>query len=142
LLLNIGPKGDGTVPAQTYERLVPVGQWIAQNGEALYGEVDRADVVLDWQMTGMPTLKGKTVYYWANHWVGEEMAIGGYQTKLLKASYLVGGQPIAFEQTDTQIILRGLPAECPDKIAGTCVLKFEFEAPPRQVLGAGYVIPQ
>ena len=142
LLLNIGPKGDGTVPAETYERLVPLGKWVAQNAEAVYGETDRADVLLDWQLTGSPSLKGNTVYYWVNHWVGTELAIGGYQTKLLKASYLVGGQNLPFEQTENQILFHNLPAECPDKIANVCVLKLEFEKPPRQILGAGYVIPE
>ena len=38
-------------------------------------------------------------------------------------------------------LFKGLPEENPDKIASVCVLKLEFDAPPRQVLGPGYVIP-
>jgi len=36
-LLNIGPKGDGTVPAKTTELLESIGEWMAVYGESLYG---------------------------------------------------------------------------------------------------------
>jgi alpha-L-fucosidase len=37
LLLDIGPEADGTIPAVQLERLKILGQWLAQNGEAIYG---------------------------------------------------------------------------------------------------------
>lgn len=37
LLLNIGPKADGTIPTQTVTRLKAMGQWLETNGEAIYG---------------------------------------------------------------------------------------------------------
>lgn len=37
LLLNIGPKGDGTFPPQAIERLKAVGKWMNINSEAIYG---------------------------------------------------------------------------------------------------------
>jgi alpha-L-fucosidase len=37
LLLNIGPKADGTIPEKEQELLREVGQWLAVNGEAIYG---------------------------------------------------------------------------------------------------------
>lgn len=36
-LLNIGPKGDGTVPAESISLLHAVGDWMKVNGEAIYG---------------------------------------------------------------------------------------------------------
>jgi hypothetical protein len=33
-----------------------------------------------------------------------------------------------------------LPEQVPDPIAGTAVIKLHCEAPPRQELGAGYVV--
>jgi alpha-L-fucosidase len=140
LLLNIGPKPDGSVPEQATERLVPVGKWVAQNGKALYGKVDRADGVFEWMPTGQWTLKGRTGYFWCSRWPGRELAIGGLRTKVDKVSFLVGGKRIAFEQTKDRLVLKGLPRTCPDKIAGVCVLKVGFRARPRQVLGAGCVV--
>lgn len=37
LLLNIGPKADGTIPAGMQERLLGMGAWLKVNGEAIYG---------------------------------------------------------------------------------------------------------
>ena len=139
LLLNIGPKPDGSIPEEAVERLEAVGRWIDRNGEALYGPVDRTDGRLEWMPTGQWTLKGNDAYYWCNRWPGGELAIGGLQTRVRRASYLATGEPIAFEQTENRLILKGLPAKNPDNIAGVCVIKLEFDAPPRQVLGAGYV---
>jgi alpha-L-fucosidase len=36
-LLNIGPKGDGTVPQESIEKLTKIGEWMSVNGEAIYG---------------------------------------------------------------------------------------------------------
>jgi len=37
LLLNIGPKADGTIPRPAQERLLTIGEWLKVNGEAIYG---------------------------------------------------------------------------------------------------------
>jgi alpha-L-fucosidase len=37
LLLNIGPRPDGTIPEPEEAMLLEIGQWLAVNGEAVYG---------------------------------------------------------------------------------------------------------
>ena len=37
LLLNVGPRADGTIPDEAAARLRGLGQWLARNGEAIYG---------------------------------------------------------------------------------------------------------
>lgn len=37
LLLNIGPKADGTIPKEDREILLDIGKWLKVNGEAIYG---------------------------------------------------------------------------------------------------------
>lgn len=37
LLLNIGPKPDGTIPAEDTQILREIGKWLKVNGEAIYG---------------------------------------------------------------------------------------------------------
>jgi alpha-L-fucosidase len=37
LLLNIGPKADGTIPEEQQQLLLSMGKWLDVNGEAIYG---------------------------------------------------------------------------------------------------------
>jgi alpha-L-fucosidase len=37
LLLNIGPRADGTIPEGMQQRLLAIGKWLQVNGEAIYG---------------------------------------------------------------------------------------------------------
>ena len=37
LLLNIGPRADGTIPDGMQEGLMAIGEWLKTNGEAIYG---------------------------------------------------------------------------------------------------------
>lgn len=37
LLLNIGPRSDGTIPEEVQQVLLQVGSWLSVNGEAIYG---------------------------------------------------------------------------------------------------------
>jgi len=37
LLLNVGPKPDGTIPEEARELLLEVGEWLEINGDAIYG---------------------------------------------------------------------------------------------------------
>lgn len=37
LLLNIGPRADGTIPEGMQRRLLAMGEWLKLNGEAIYG---------------------------------------------------------------------------------------------------------
>jgi len=37
LLLNIGPRSDGTIPQEVQDILLAVGRWLEVNGEAIYG---------------------------------------------------------------------------------------------------------
>lgn len=37
LLMNIGPRSDGTIPEQVQQVLLDVGAWLSVNGEAIYG---------------------------------------------------------------------------------------------------------
>jgi len=139
LLLNIGPKPDGSVPEEAYKRLPLVGKWLEKNGEAVYGEVSRCDK-MEWIPTGHFTQKGNTLYFWCSRWPGKELAMGGLQMKVNKISYLATGEAIAFDQTDNRLVMKGLPEKSPDDIAGVTIIKMECESEPRQVLGAGYVV--
>jgi len=140
LLLNIGPAPDGSVPAIARQRLLPVGRWLANYGEAVYGKADRTAGRLEFGNFGRYTLKGKTAYFLSGRWPGSEMAIGGFRTKLAKATLLPSGKRVRFTQTKDRLILRGLPRTNPDRILQLGVIKLDFKSTPKQVLGAGCVV--
>ncbi|MDQ8196481.1 alpha-L-fucosidase, partial [Coraliomargarita sp. SDUM461004] len=59
-MLNIGPKGDGTIPAPAVEALTASGEWLAENGEAIYGaSASPFDQGFSW---GDITTKGNELY--------------------------------------------------------------------------------
>ena len=129
------------MPEEATERLLPVGQWTAKNGEAFYGAVDRADGRMEWMPTGS-LVASRATRPTTGATAGPAMSwpSAACRVKVVKASFLVAGAPIAFEQTDNRLILKGLPDAIPDAIAGMTVIKLECDAPPQQVLGAGYVV--
>jgi len=140
LLLNVGPAPDGSVPPEARERLIPVGKWLAENGEAVYGKMDRTQGRMEWHPCGRGTIKGKTLYWWVSRWPGETLTLAGLKTHVVRASYLATGERIRFEQRGGRVILTGLPRNSPDRIAGVTVIKLECASKPRQELGAGCVV--
>lgn len=64
LLLNVGPMADGTIPPMQRERLLGLGEWLAVNGEAIFGSRpwERAEGTTDGGVPVRFTRKGETVY--------------------------------------------------------------------------------
>ena len=133
LLLNIGPAPDGSVPEEAVEPLTTVGKWLGKHGEAVYGKVDR--YWLHGTACGDFSKKGRTAYFWCRFWPGGKLALGGHHAKLLRASFLHNGKPIAFEQTKHRIIFKRLPKASPDKLAGVAVIKLEYKSVPHYERG-------
>ena len=52
LLLNLSPRGDGTVPPEQVERLEAVGAWLQRHGEAIFGTEPALE---PWQFYGPTT---------------------------------------------------------------------------------------
>jgi alpha-L-fucosidase len=78
LLLNLGPKADGTIPEIQAERVRDLGGWLDVNGEAIYGTVPWGHA--DDRASSVPvryTVKGGTVYATALAWPGEQLRLSG-----------------------------------------------------------------
>jgi len=143
LLLNVGPMVDCSFPPEAIERLEQVGKWVAKNGEAMYGKVEPVGGSLSLMNTGNWTLKGNTAYFWASRWPDTgQIVLGGWQTNVRKATMLLNGKPLIAERLGSRLFIKGIPRACPDKIAGTPVIKLECTSKPLQVLDWSYVDPE
>jgi alpha-L-fucosidase len=59
LLLNVSPRGDGTLPSEQLDRLATVGAWMARNGDAIY---DTTPGLEPWQFYGPSTRHGDRLF--------------------------------------------------------------------------------
>ncbi|MCL2831646.1 MAG: alpha-L-fucosidase [Treponema sp.] len=132
LLLNIGPQPDGSVPPEAVEPLTTVGKWLAKNGEAAYGKVSRFKEGggIGSRLCSM-SKKGKIVYLWNWIWPpNRELILGGFKTPLVSAKLLADGRSLPFTQEKYRIILKNLPADGREPVAGVTVIALEFNVKP------------
>jgi len=76
LLMNIGPRADGTVQPECIERLETVGRWLERNGEAIYGSRRSPYTEAD-HVAGPITQKGRRVYVHLAGKPGDAIAVDG-----------------------------------------------------------------
>lgn len=130
LLLNVGPKADGTIPAIQAGRLRGIGEWMRANAESIYG-CGSPPGGLSFRHFGWATAKGKTLYLHVCYWCGRELVLGGLANKVKSAALLADGEELKVEQEKDRTIIRGLPARAPDKI--DTVIKLEVAGQPRGI---------
>ncbi|MBQ7542267.1 MAG: alpha-L-fucosidase [Clostridia bacterium] len=142
LLLNFGPMPDGSVPQEVVEPLTKVGRWLAVNGEAVYGKLEKTEGNRN-QANGVSrsSTKGNTVYMWNKIWspYKGQMALGGFATAP-RAVSLMDGTPLEFEHKGARILLKNVPQENPDPILNVPIVKIEFDETP-QYRFASYLPP-
>lgn len=121
LLLNIGPRADGSVPDEQVKRLEAVGRWLEVHGEAVYG-VER--LATPYFNCGRVTRKGRRLYLHAFYWPGERMTVVNLTDETLRAPVgkarlsariLTTGEPATTRWDGTRLIVEGLPANPPDQ---------------------------
>ena len=123
-LLNIGPRPDGSVPEASVEVLTEVGRWMETNGDTIY----KSDLCQPRRANYASfTRTGNTLYMHVHFWPGNEVSIGGLQTKVKTARLLKGNQPVTFSQDDYRVHLTGLPVDAPDAPVTTIALECEGE---------------
>jgi len=141
LLMNIGPRADGTIPQEVQGLLLGIGKWLEVNGEAVYG-------TRCWEMygegpTGVPkhfderaqaaytagdirfTAKGETLYAVAFGWPGEQLTIkslgSGSSVKagaITEITMLGSDEKLSWAQDEAGLTVE-MPAEQPCEHAYT-----------------------
>lgn len=126
-LLNIGPKGDGSIPEPSVRVLREVGEWMDVNGHTIYDsdpcQVRRSNYASF-------TRTGNTLYMHVHFWPGNYVAIAGLMTKVKSAKLVKTGETVPFKQDEFRVRFTDLPMEAPDYPVSTIAIECESE--PRQ----------
>ncbi len=123
-LLNIGPKGDGSVPDESVKSMRAIGAWMKANGEAIYGTTASPFAKLDWgRCTQKKLAEGNTrLYLQVFNWPANgKLVVPGLTSKPVKAALLSGGKALEVSAGDKTVTV-AVPAEAPDKIATVIAL--------------------
>ncbi len=94
LLLDIGPKPDGSIDARQMDILDALGRWTGKHGEAIYGTT--AGIGLD-HYAGASTLSKdrKTIYLFVDGQPNGDLLVKGLVNKVVRARVVGGGQSVA-----------------------------------------------
>jgi len=115
LLLNVGPRPDGTIQPEAAERLREVGRWLAVNGRSIY--TTRAGPVPP-RRWGVTTQRGDTVFVHVLDWPDRTLAIPGLGAPVARASLLATGAPVPVAATGEGVTLTLPPGgtDEPDRV--------------------------
>ncbi|MGQ9807713.1 MAG: alpha-L-fucosidase [Armatimonadota bacterium] len=109
LLLNVGPKADGTFPEAITERLLEMGRWLQANGEAIYGT--SAGMLKDLPEGVRCTRRGSTLYLHVFEWPEEGLTIRGVSALPVRARVLATGEEIPVARVGRTGIRVARPSE-------------------------------
>ena len=124
-LLNIGPKGDGSIVPFEKQVLQGIGEWLKENGEAVYGTtVDPIDV----QNWGSITAKeGRLYLHIINFPANNILTIKGLHSNIKRAYLLSERISLKYLTNDTGLELDLTNILNRDKYATVVVLEYDDE---------------
>lgn len=128
LLLNVGPKADGTFPEESIDRLRGIGKWMKVNSEAIYGTTASPFEKLPWgRCTAKLSPRGSKLFLHVMDWPEDRNLVVPGLGSDPKRSRILGGKTVEFSRKSGDLVLR-LPAK-PLHSAVT-VVELDFDGEP------------
>ncbi|MEP7325345.1 MAG: alpha-L-fucosidase [Gemmatimonadota bacterium] len=122
LLLNVGPRADGTFPDESVERLHALGRWMAVNGSAIHGTTASPFTHSSFRATSKPN----RLHLFLTDWPAAGLAVPRLRTPV-KRAYLLADRdrtPLHIGSDGPDPII-SLPPMRPDPICSVLVLEFD-----------------
>lgn len=136
LLLNVGPRGDGTLPDEASERLEAVAGWMQRHATSIVGTTPGLE---PWQCYGPSTKSGDDVFVHLLMRPYETVSVRGVRTKRLRSVRALGtGEELKFETRCTIVdaklnpdplgeVTIQVPEHAIDPLATVLALRFAAE---------------
>jgi alpha-L-fucosidase len=119
LLLNIGPRADGTIDPEQVERLSAIGAWLETHGPSIYGTRAGPIPPRSW---GATTQRGDTVFVHVLDWPDRTLSLPALPRRIRSATRLGTNERIPFTQTADGVTLT-LPPVRADELDRVVVLR-------------------
>ena len=127
LLLNVGPKPDGTIQREFVARLRKIGAWMKVNGESIYGAEGTPFWPLPRWVDGC-TVKGNKLYLHFFDWPTEPVVIEGLLNDVRRVYLLRDGADVPFKKQGDRLAFEPIPL-LPDPYDTVVVV--ELVGPPK-----------
>ncbi len=116
-MLNIGPKGDGSVPQRAVQTLTDAGEWIHRYPQVIYNtDASPWHHTLPW---GDVTRKDNTLFLCVFDWPSSgKLYLPNLNTKIQSAKLLIGQDAIpVITNVERNWVVIDLPPQAPEKLA-------------------------
>ena len=147
LLLNIGPRGDGSIPEKSVSIIRKVGAWLRAGGREAVTDNEimklgayfrKEDERTDWDGAGVFSASGNNLFFTMLYYPGATLAFSGFEMRVRRVTSVPFGE-LSFTQDGGKIAV-SLPetmaeAFCP-------VLKFECDGVPSIYRTGGMRVPK
>ncbi len=124
LLMNIGPKGDGTFDINDITILNGIGKWMDKNGESIYGTKASPLPLQSW---GVSTLKDDKLYLHVFSWPADgKLYVGGLLSTPKKVYLLTDpAKKYVVKSGSSADFYIEVPGQAPDSVNTVLVLEWE-----------------
>jgi alpha-L-fucosidase len=115
LLLNIGPRPDGTIQPEAVERLRAIGAWLGTYGRSIYGTRGGPVGPRTW---GATTRRGDTIFVHVLDWPDRALSLPPLGARVVRAAMLNNDVIVDFAESRGGVTLTLPPAapEEPDRV--------------------------